>query len=112
MGAAAAIAADAWGTCMDLTEQPRRVPDDADDGFRLRGRETTRLVSLVGAAFAFSLTLLVIFLDDLPTTIAGLRDIMLYSVGFGVLPWLLWQLTVHAPRQADRPALDAMAVSA
>ncbi|HEY6545306.1 MAG TPA: TMEM175 family protein [Dokdonella sp.] len=45
----------------------------AADGFRRRGREVTRLETFVDAAFAFSLTLLVIVFDDLPDSVAELR---------------------------------------
>jgi uncharacterized membrane protein len=44
------------------------------DGFRLRGSQVTRLETFVDAAFAFSLTLLVIVFDDLPASISELRD--------------------------------------
>lgn len=43
-------------------------------GFRLRGMQVTRLETFVDAAFAFSLTLLVIFTNDLPQTVAELRE--------------------------------------
>ena len=43
-------------------------------GFRLRGEQVTRLETFVDAAVAFSLTLLVIFTNDLPTTAAELRE--------------------------------------
>lgn len=43
-------------------------------GFRLRGAQVTRLETFVDAAFAFSLTLLVIFTSDLPQTAAELRE--------------------------------------
>lgn len=52
---------------MDLSNLP------IQGGFRLRGREVTRLEAFVDASFAFSLTLLVIFFNDLPDTIAELR---------------------------------------
>ena len=52
---------------MDLSKLP------IEGGFRLRGREVTRLESFVDASFAFSLTLLVIFFNELPDTIAELR---------------------------------------
>jgi hypothetical protein len=42
-------------------------------GFRLRGVQVTRLETFVDAAFAFSLTLLVIVTSDLPQTAAELR---------------------------------------
>ncbi len=43
-------------------------------GFRLRGAQVTRLETFVDAAFAFSLTLLVIFTNDLPQTAEELRE--------------------------------------
>ena len=52
---------------MDLSTMP------VEGGFRLRGQQVTRLETFVDAAFAFSLTLLVIFFNDLPDTIAELR---------------------------------------
>ena len=46
-------------------------------GFRQRGHQVTRTETFVDAAFAFSLTLLVIFHDDLPQTAAELRGALL-----------------------------------
>jgi hypothetical protein len=174
---------------MDLSRLP------IEDGFRLRGGQVTRLEAFVDAAFAFSLTLLVIFFNDLPDSIAELRmamrrvptfaacfvllmlfwsghgrwskrfglddarstvlslamvftvmvyvyplrmvtssglaivtggwvpselgglgdewlldlqtAFMVYSLGFGVLSWLLWRLNAHALAQASRLLLDA-----
>lgn len=48
--------------------------DRDGSGFRLRGQEVTRLETFVDAAFAFSLTLLVIFTSDLPQSAAELRE--------------------------------------
>jgi uncharacterized membrane protein len=164
-------------------------------GFRLRGGQVTRLETFVDAAVAFSLTLLVIFSNDLPTTAAELREALkkvptfvacfavlmmfwaahnrwsrrsgledarstllslgfvlvvmvyvyplrmvtssflsllsggwlpnelgfapgaimrdlqttfiVYSLGFGLLAWLLWQLNAHALRLGDALSLDA-----
>ncbi|WP_160171907.1 TMEM175 family protein [Arenimonas donghaensis] len=45
-----------------------------EDGFRLRGQQVTRLETFVDAAFAFALTLLVIFFETLPTTYDELRE--------------------------------------
>lgn len=45
-------------------------------GFRLRGSDVARLETFVDAAFAFSLTLPVIFTNDLPQTAAELREAM------------------------------------
>ena len=53
---------------MELSQLP------VEQGFRLRGQQVTRLETFVDAAFAFSLTLLVIFFNDLPDTVAELRD--------------------------------------
>lgn len=53
---------------MDMPQVP------AEPGFRHRGVEVSRLETFVDAAFAFSLTLLVIFHDDLPGSAAELRD--------------------------------------
>ena len=53
---------------MDLSPLP------VEDGFRLRGQSVTRLETFVDAAFAFSLTLLVIFYNELPDTVAELRE--------------------------------------
>ncbi|MGJ4728268.1 TMEM175 family protein [Luteimonas sp. SDU101] len=172
----------------------QQLPRDAS-GFRLRGVQVTRLETFVDAAFAFSLTLLVIVTSDLPQTAAelhaalrkvptfvacfavltmfwaahnrwsrrvGLEDatatvlslalvlvvmvyvyplrmvtssflslltggwlpnelgfeparamrdlqttFIVYSLGFGLLAWLLWRLNAHALRQADALGLDA-----
>lgn len=62
-------------------------------GFRLRGHEVTRLETFVDAAFAFSLTLLVIFFNDLPDTVAELRDALRRVPTFAlcfVLLMLFW----------------------
>lgn len=53
---------------MDLSMLP------VEHGFRLRGAQVTRLETFVDAAFAFSLTLLVIFFNELPDTVAELRE--------------------------------------
>jgi uncharacterized membrane protein len=174
-----------------------QLPDAGRDaaGFRLRGAQATRLDTFVDAAFAFSLTLLVIFTNDLPQTAAELREALkrvptfvacfavlmmfwaahnrwsrrtgledmraallslavvlvvmvyvyplrmvvssflslvtggwlpnelgfaqgalmrdlqtafiVYSIGFGLLAWLLWRLNAHALRHAGALALDA-----
>ena len=164
-------------------------------GFRLRGEQVTRLETFVDAAVAFSLTLLVIFTNDLPATATELREAMkkvptfvacfavlmmfwaahnrwsrrfgiedarstllsfvfvlvvmvyvyplrmvtssflslltggwlpnelgftdgrvmrdlqtaflVYSVGFGLLAWVLWRLNAHVLREADSLRLDA-----
>nr|WP_238345791.1 DUF1211 domain-containing protein [Luteimonas saliphila] len=48
--------------------------DRDGSGFRLRGGQVTRLETFVDAAFAFSLTLLVIVTSDLPQTATELRE--------------------------------------
>ena len=48
-----------------------------EDGFRLRGLEVTRTEAFVDASFAFAMTLLVIFFNDLPDTVAELRHALL-----------------------------------
>lgn len=53
--------------------EPAGTIRDAD-GFRQRGVQVTRLETFVDAAFAFSLTLLVIFSNDLPQTAGELRE--------------------------------------
>lgn len=50
---------------------PRRA-----DGFRDRGRETTRLEAFVDAAFAFAVTLLVISVDAVPDSVEALLAAM------------------------------------
>ena len=45
-----------------------------EDGFRLRGEDVSRLETFVDAGFAFSMTMLVIFYNQLPDTAAELRD--------------------------------------
>jgi uncharacterized membrane protein len=72
---------------MDLSKLP------IEGSFRLRGRDVTRLESFVDASFAFSLTLLVIFFNDLPETIAELRTAMRRVPTFAacfVLLMLFW----------------------
>ncbi|GAA4859098.1 TMEM175 family protein [Luteimonas vadosa] len=174
---------------------PRQSIGDRDgDGFRLRGQHATRLETFIDASFAFSLTLLVISYNQLPDTVAELRQALMrvptfiasfaliamfwnahhrwsrrfglhdgwttllglamvltvlvyvyplrmvissflsllsggwlpselgvgtsgqladvqaafiiYSVGFGLLAWIMWRLNVHALRHADALALD------
>ncbi len=64
-----------------------------EDGFRLRGQQVTRLETFVDAAFAFALTLLVIFFESLPTTYDELREALrrlpTFVLGF-VLLAMFW----------------------
>lgn len=61
----------------------------AEDQFRLRGLEVTRLDTLVDAAFAFVLTLLVISFDDIPSNIteilAAVKRIPGFAASFSIL---------------------------
>lgn len=50
------------------------VPGPSLPAFRERGHQVTRLESFVDAAFAFSLTMLVILFNELPDTVAELRE--------------------------------------
>ena len=63
---------------MDLSKLP------AEGGFRLRGQQVTRLETFVDAAFAFSMTMLVIFYNELPQTAAELRSALLKVPAFVV----------------------------
>ena len=63
---------------MDLSKLP------IEDGFRLRGEQVTRLETFVDAAFAFSMTMLVIFYNELPHTAAELRSALLKVPAFVV----------------------------
>lgn len=53
-------------------EQLATLPREG--GFRLRGQQVTRLETFVDAAFAFALTLLVIFFETLPGSFEELRE--------------------------------------
>ena len=58
-------------------------PEDRD-GFRLRGMEMTRTETFTDAAFAFSVSLLVIASQSVPTTFDELRRAMAGVPAFGV----------------------------
>lgn len=64
------------------------IPRDSE-GFRVRGREVTRLEAFVDAAFAFAVTLLVVSFDSLPDSYAALRDALArgpaFVAGFAIL---------------------------
>ena len=85
---------------MDLSNLP------IQGGFRLRGREVTRLEAFVDASFAFSLTLLVIFFDDLPDTIAELRMAMRRVPTFAACFALLMLFWAGHNRWSRRFGLD------
>ncbi len=64
-----------------------------EDGFRMRGLETTRLDTLIDAAFAFVLSILVISQSGIPETyeqlITGIKSIPALAMSFWVL-MLFW----------------------
>lgn len=70
---------------MDLSGLP------VERGFRLRGEQVSRLETFVDAAFAFSMTMLVIFYNELPDTAAELRDALRKVPSFVVCFVLLAQ---------------------
>ena len=79
--------ADESGHGAARASSPAPVPGTAQtdrdgSGFRLRGHAVTRTETFVDAAFAFSLTLLVIFHDDLPQTAGELRGALLRVPAF------------------------------
>ena len=81
------------------------------DGFRDRGHEITRLEVFVDAAFAFAVTLLVISIDTIPDSIAGLIDALKGIPAFGVslvMIALFW--SAHA-RWSRRYGLDDVATT-
>ncbi len=85
---------------MDLSQLP------VEQGFRLRGQQVTRLETFVDAAFAFSLTLLVIFFNDLPDTVAELRDALRRVPTFAVCFVLLVLFWSAHNRWSRRFGLD------
>lgn len=85
---------------MDLSQLP------VEHGFRLRGQQVTRLETFVDAAFAFSLTLLVIFFNDLPDTVAELRDALRRVPTFAVCFVLLVLFWSAHNRWSRRFGLD------
>ena len=85
---------------MELSKLP------AEQGFRHRGEQVTRLETFVDAAFAFSLTLLVIFFNDLPDTVAELRDALRRVPTFAACFVLLTLFWMAHNRWSRRFGLD------
>lgn len=75
-------------------------------GFRLRGEQVTRLETFVDAAFAFSLTLLVIFANDLPESAAELREALKRVPTFAACFAVLMMLWVAHNRWSRRFGLE------
>ncbi len=73
-------------TCL-TQEQVNGLP--VEQNFRLRGTDTTRLDTLIDAAFAFALTMLVISEDGVPNSFeeltAGVMQLPALTVSFAVL---------------------------
>lgn len=73
---------------MDVNSESGDLPRTRD-GFRHRGREVTRLEAFVDAAFAFSVTLLVISVDAIPDSMAALalalKGIPAFAASFAMI---------------------------
>lgn len=80
-----------------------------EDGFRVRGQQVTRLETFVDAAFAFALTLLVIFFETLPTTYDELREALRRVPTFMACFVLLAMFWSAHNRWSRRFGLDDMA---
>lgn len=87
---------------MNDPRQP--IPQDPD-GFRVRGRDMTRIETFTDAAFAFALTLLVIALDP-PTTMQSLSDTLVHVPGFLLSATLLMVFWNAHHRWSRRFGLD------
>lgn len=82
------------------------APLRASDGFLLRGRQVTRIETFVDAAFAFSLTLLVIFQNDLPQTVSELRGALLRVPTFALCFVMLAMFWAAHNRWSRRFGMD------
>ncbi len=80
--------------------------DRDGSGFRLRGEQVTRLETFVDAAFAFSLSLLVIFTSDLPQSAAELREALKRVPGFVACFALLMMFWAAHNRWSRRTGLE------
>ena len=76
------------------------------DGFLLRGEEVSRIEAFVDASFAFAMTLLVIFYNDLPDTVAELRQALLRVPTFVVCFVLLGMFWLAHNRWSRRFGLE------
>lgn len=77
-----------------------------EDGFRLRGEQVSRLETFVDAAFAFSMTMLVIFYNQLPDTAAELRHALRRVPSFAICFILLVQFWSAHNRWSRRFGLE------
>ena len=85
---------------MELSQLP------VEQGFRMRGQQVTRVETFVDAAFAFSLTLLVIFHNELPDTVAELRGALRRVPTFAVCFVLLSMFWCSHNRWSRRFGLE------
>lgn len=76
------------------------------DGFLLRGEEVSRIEAFVDASFAFAMTLLVIFYNELPDTVAELRQALLRVPTFVVCFVLLATFWLGHNRWSRRFGLE------
>ena len=77
-----------------------------ENGFRLRGMETTRLDTFVDAAFAFVLTLLVISFDEIPANHAEMVDAAKRIPGFAMSFATLMMFWLQHRRWSRRYGLE------